>query len=153
MKKILMILTAVLFSFFGKAEENRKPYFASISIHSKLNANFEVWINGCRYDLYGRLDLYDLRPGNHHIKVIEHRINRRGYGFAEVIYNQDIFLPHGSQLFACIDRYGRFVIDEIRRPQPVQSYCAHSCNMRHNHFYAPRPGNGNRYYRGSSCRR
>ncbi|TXC78336.1 hypothetical protein [Luteibaculum oceani] len=134
MKKLLILL--LLIPMIGFAEDgHNKRYFASLEIHNRTNINYEVIVDGVRYDMYGSLFLNRLRPGSHHIRVIEHRINRRGYGYAQVVFADRIFLPHGAHLEACIDRFGDFRIQPIRRAP--RDYCRRSCNMRHDHHYHP----------------
>ena len=145
MKKMLFLI--FLFPLALVAGEGvNKRYFATINIHTKTNLSYEVYVDGYRYDLFGELFINRLRPGSHDIRVVEHCVNRRGYGYAKVIYQDRVFLPHGSELVACIDRFGDFRIDRIFRPR-VNNYCQQACAVRHRHNFHPD------YYRGSTCRR
>ena len=126
MKKLIALFALLPLLAFADGK-GIKDYYASINIHTNNYANYEVYIDGYRYDLRDRLFVDRLQPGMHRIKVVEHRINRRGYGYAEVIYRDDVFLAHGSVLQACIDNYGNFRIDR------VVNYCPSQCRLRHVH--------------------
>ncbi len=151
MKKLLIFILLTL-PLVSMADHNRNGYFATINIHTNITCSYEVYVNGVFYDLRNNLSIFDLHPGEHHIKVVAHSVNRRGYGRVQVVYNNVVFLPHGSVLNACINRFGDFVINEI--VQPRQRVCARSCHLRHQHAYAPqRPLRSARAYRGNACRR
>lgn len=132
MKKLLIVLIMLpLLSFADHGRHGAKNYFASMSISNASYVDYEVIINGERFNLRNDLFINRLRPGMQHVRIVAHRVNRRGYGFAEVVYNGELFLAHGEHLQARLNHRGQLDIFRAR----TNNFCRQSCVLRHHHNF------------------
>ncbi len=110
MKKILLsfgLIVILLFSFSLKASE--------LTLRVYDNSLFDlVFDSESFYDIDGTISFQNVSPGKHYLKVMKYRINPNGYivGIPKIIFEGMIHIRSGRSIFAMIDHYGRYIIED-----------------------------------------
>jgi len=110
MKKLLLssgLFIIMLFSFSLKASE--------ITLRVYDNSFFDLIFDSEQfYDIDGSITLENVSPGKHFVKVMKYRVTPNGHiiGVPRTIFEGMIHIRSGLAVFAMIDRYGRYIIEE-----------------------------------------
>lgn len=89
----------------------------------------------------------DLRPGQRHIRVLLPRQAWSGT-HTQILYDGFLRLAPGEQLFATMDRRGRFQADRQRNRHPYAGPPGQSLGRPHHGQYFGNPGRGNSWNQG-----
>lgn len=126
MKKILYSFALVLVAFVSQANHYNN---SELNLDVYGNTRFTVALDA---EVFNRPDYHyrilDVTPGSHYLEVRQASFHPYGYGI--VIFSGYVNIPVASEIFARIDRYGRFKINRVAplHAEPAvynQPHCTH----------------------------
>ncbi|MBO6518264.1 MAG: DUF4476 domain-containing protein [Bacteroidia bacterium] len=121
MKTTFTLFTFLALSLFS--DSARAAIGSKLHLNLFNDGNFVVVVDGIRYtNVRGDLDVFNLRAGTHHVKIVE-VFGRQGRGNRgrEVLYNGSINIPFRSAVFARLTNNLRLRVTEVRRLNPQRT--------------------------------
>jgi len=111
MKKLFFIpfITACMLLFVFKAEAG------NLTIRMYDNSPFDIIFNGQLYrNVHGSITFSHFRPGRNHIKIFKYTYYPNGSISAHprVVFDGMVRLRADREVFAMIDRFGRYIVEE-----------------------------------------
>ena len=123
-----------------------KATASELVLQLDFNARYEIRVNGFVYQVNDHhFILNGLEPGNHHIEVLEKRINRRGYVRYNTVYAGYIHVPQFSKVIARLHDYNCLDIIRVVRYRNYNRGCD---TPRYGRATAYHHNRGRGYYRG-----
>jgi len=119
MKKVLFIISVLLITLLST-----RSNASELTLRMFDNATFDlVFDNNVYNNITGNILLDNLSPGKHFIKVLRYRVAPDGhiYGTPRLVFEGMIHIRYGRVVYAKIDRFGRYVIEDetVSVPPPV----------------------------------
>ena len=120
MKKLFFKAFIAILSLFSV-----RSFASELTLRMSDNSVYNISFDADIYnDISGNILLQNVSPGKHYLKVLKYRVSPNGYvfGLPRLIFEGMIHMRSGRAVFAVIDDYGRYMVEDEFVLSPVP-YC------------------------------